>query len=68
MKRLVNIVLCMFVVLMSWAQMSELTLEQHLEDYDFAVKYLEDNYAVQSMWKYFDKKQHKKRRSFVKAI
>ncbi len=29
---------------------------------------LEDNYAVQSMWKYFDKKQHKKRRSFVKAI
>ena len=45
MKRLVNIVLCMFVVLMSWAQMPELTLEQHLEDYDFAVKYIEDNYT-----------------------
>ena len=29
---------------------------------------LEDNLAVQAMWKYFDKKQHKRRRSFVKAI
>lgn len=27
------------------AQLPELTVGQHLEDYDFAVKYLEDNYA-----------------------
>ena len=33
---------------MGWvamAQSSELTIEQHLEDYDFAVKYIEDNYS-----------------------
>ena len=29
---------------------------------------LEDNLAVQSMWKYFDKRLHKRRRSFVKTI
>ena len=27
------------------AQSPELTVEQHLEDYDYAVKYIEDNYA-----------------------
>ena len=27
------------------AQSSELTIEQHLEDYDLAVKYIEDNYS-----------------------
>lgn len=29
---------------------------------------LEDNTKVQSMWKYFDKKQHKRRRCFKKSI
>ena len=29
---------------------------------------LEDNIAVQSMWKYFNAVQHKRRRSFVKDI
>ncbi len=29
---------------------------------------LEDNHAVQSMWKYFKANQHKRRRSFVKDI
>ena len=29
---------------------------------------LEDNIAVQSMWKYFTAIQHKRRRSFVKDI
>ena len=29
---------------------------------------LEDNLAVQSMWKYFDATNHKRRRSFVKSI
>ena len=29
---------------------------------------LEDNVAVQSMWKYFNAVQHKRRRSFVKNI
>ena len=29
---------------------------------------LEDNLAVQSMWKYFNAVQHKRRRSFIKNI
>ena len=29
---------------------------------------LEDNLAVQSMWKYLDAKNHKRRRSFIKTI
>ncbi len=45
MKRLVFSVICLFMTLASLAQMPELTLEQHLEDYDLAVKYIEDNYA-----------------------
>ena len=40
----------MFLGLIALAQLPELTVEQHLEDYDFAVKYIEDNYAG-----YFDK-------------
>jgi len=40
----------------------------------FGIKYvetnieLEDNKKVQSMWKYFDKKQHKRRRCYSKSI
>jgi len=45
MKRLINFVLCMLVALLSWAQLPELTAEQNLEDYDSAVKYIEDNYS-----------------------
>ncbi len=45
MKRLLNTVLFMFIAVLAWAQEPELTVEQHLEDYDFAVKYIEDNYA-----------------------
>lgn len=45
MKRLVFSVICLFMALASLAQMPELTLEQHLEDYDYAVRYIEDNYA-----------------------
>ena len=50
MKRLVNFVLCLFVGVMVWAQLPELTVEQHLEDYDYAVKYIEDNYSGFSFW------------------
>ena len=45
MKKLLNLFLCLIMGLISWAQLPELTIEQHLEDYDFAVKYIEDNYA-----------------------
>lgn len=45
MKQLLNLVVCLFMGLAAMAQLPELTVEQHLEDYDFAVKYLEDNYA-----------------------
>ena len=45
MKKVVHLFLCMFVALVSLAQVPELTVEQHLEDYDYAVKYIEDNYA-----------------------
>ena len=50
MKRLINFVLCLFVGVMAWAQLPELTVEQHLEDYDYAVKYIEDNYSGFSFW------------------
>ena len=50
MKRSIIITFCMFLGLIALAQSPELTVEQHLEDYDFAVKYIEDNYAG-----YFDK-------------
>lgn len=45
MKRIIISTFCLFLGLMALAQLPELTVEQHLEDYDFAVKYLEDNYA-----------------------
>jgi hypothetical protein len=45
MKKVLTLISCLVMGLMSWAQMPELTLEQHLEDYDFAVKYIEDNYS-----------------------
>ena len=45
MKRILNFALCLLVGVVAFAQLPELTVEQHLEDYDFAVKYLEDNYA-----------------------
>lgn len=45
MKRVLYSVLCLMTGLMAMAQLPELTVEQHLEDYDYAVKYIEDNYA-----------------------
>ena len=45
MKKVLIFFGCLFIGLMSWAQVPELTVEQHLEDYDFAVKYVEDNYS-----------------------
>ena len=45
MKRLLNLLCCLLLSVAALAQMPELTVEQHLEDYDYAVKYLEDNYA-----------------------
>ena len=50
MKKVLTLISCLVMGLMSWAQMPELTLEQHLEDYDFAVKYIEDNYSGFSFW------------------
>ena len=45
MKRFLNTFWCLLVGLLAFAQEPELTVEQHLEDYDFVVKYIEDNYA-----------------------
>lgn len=45
MKRSIIITFCMFLGLIALAQLPELTVEQHLEDYDFAVMYIEDNYS-----------------------
>ena len=50
MKRSIFITFCLFLGLLAFAQLPELTLEQHLEDYDFAVKYIEDNYSGFSFW------------------
>ncbi len=50
--RAVYFILSMYFCLMAVAQQTPptLTIEQHLEDYDFAVKYIEDNYAGFSYW------------------
>lgn len=45
MKKVLNFALCLLVGMTAFAQLPELSVEQHLEDYDFAVKYIEDNYA-----------------------
>ena len=47
MKRINSIVLCLFTAFMALAQTPDTTItsDQHLQDYDFAVKYIEDNYA-----------------------
>ncbi len=50
MKRVLYSVLCLMTGLMAMAQPPELTVEQHLEDYDYAVKYIEDNYSGFSFW------------------
>lgn len=54
MKRLLNTILCLSVAMLAWSQLPELpfelTINQHLEDYDFAVKYIEDNYSGFSYW------------------
>ena len=50
MKRSIMITFCLFLGLLAFAQLPELTVEQHLEDYDFAVKYIEDNYSGFSFW------------------
>ncbi len=50
MKKVLNLFLCLFVGLMAMAQSPQLTVEQHLEDFDFAVKYIEDNYSGFSFW------------------
>ena len=45
MKKIMNFTLFLFLGLASMGQEPVLTEEQNLEDYDFAVKYIEDNYA-----------------------
>ena len=45
MKRTKSITLFLLMSLVAIAQTTELTPEQNLEDYDFAVKYIEDNYS-----------------------
>lgn len=45
MKKIMIFTLFSFLGLVAMAQLPELTVEQHLEDYDFAVKYIEDNYS-----------------------
>ncbi|MBR5170200.1 MAG: peptidase S41 [Muribaculaceae bacterium] len=45
MKRILYFVLCLMAGLLAMAQSAGLTIGQQLEDYDFAVKYIEDNYA-----------------------
>ena len=44
MKKALYFVICLFFGLLTQAQ-PQLTVEQNLEDYDYAVKYVEDNYA-----------------------
>ena len=44
MKKVLNLIVFLFLGLAALAQ-SELTVEQNLEDYDFVVQYIEDNYA-----------------------
>lgn len=50
MTRVLYLVLCLFLGSVAMGQSPQLTVEQHLEDYDFAVKYIEDNYAGFSFW------------------
>ena len=50
MKKVLNLFLCLLAGLMAMAQSPELTVEQNLEDYDCAVKYVEDNYSGFSFW------------------
>ena len=44
MKKALYFVLCLFCGLLAQAQ-AQFSVEQNLEDYDFAVRYIEDNYA-----------------------
>ena len=52
MKKLSVFIISLFVCATGVAQApdSTLTIAQHLEDYDFAVKYIEDNYSGFSFW------------------
>ena len=52
MRYLSAFILCMLVSLLAASQVpdSTLTIGQHLEDYDFTVKYIEDNYSGFSFW------------------
>ncbi len=50
MKRILYFVMCLLTGLMAMAQSPELTVEQHLEDYDCAVMYVEANYSGFSFW------------------
>ena len=62
MKRINSIVFCLITAcMMAMAQTPDTTItwEQHLQDYDFAVKYIEDNYAG-----YFDKVTDSKRADY----
>ena len=45
MKRISSLIFIVLMAIVALAQVPELTVEQNLEDYDYAVKYLEDNYA-----------------------
>lgn len=47
MKRFFGILLLLFGIIPCFAQapVSELSIAQHVEDYDFGVKYIEDNYS-----------------------
>ena len=44
-KSIVFLTFSLLICVMAMAQEQVLTVEQHLEDYDLAVKYIEDNYA-----------------------
>ena len=45
MKKVFNLLMCLLFAFTTMAGVPQLTVEQHLEDYDFAVKYIEDNYS-----------------------
>ena len=48
--RTVFFIFSLFMSMVAMAQLPELTIAQHLEDYDYAVKYIEDNYSGFSFW------------------
>ena len=50
MRKVLISLMCLVFALKAGAQKPELTVEQHLEDYDYAVKYIEDNYSGFSFW------------------